>query len=326
MLTPGWTSYHEHIQYQTYDVTDLLQSGDNAVGAYLGDGWYRGNLGWGGNRNVYGRKLALLAEIRVQYENGDSEIIGTDDSWRCSTGPLLMSDIYNGETYDARLKRDDWAESGFDDSDWKSVTVQAFPKDNLIAPVGPPIRKIEEIKPIDILVTPAGDTVVDMGQNMVGWVRLRVQGQAGQTVTLRHAEVLDKAGNFYTENLRSADQTNCYTLNGEGVEIYEPRFTFQGFRYVAVDDYPGDLTLEAITGVVVHSDIAPTGSFECSNDMLNQLQHNIQWGLKGNFLDVPTDCPQRDDDWDGPVTRKCLRAQPALMPMSPDFTTSGLRI
>lgn len=301
VFTPGWTAYQEHIQYQTYDVTSLLQSGDNAVGVFLGDGWYRGNLGFQTQRNTYGRKLALLAQITVEYENGDIETFGTDDTWTCSTGPILASDIYNGANYDARLEKQGWTTASFDDSDWKGVNIQSFPKDNLIAPAGPPILKIEKIKPIDILVTPEGDTVVDIGQNMVGWIRMQVEGERGRTITLRHAEVLDREGNFYTENLRAADQTNSYTLKGTGKEVYEPRFTFQGFRYVAVDNYPGELTLDDLTGIVVHSDIEPTGTFECSNDMINQLQHNIKWGQKGNFLDVPTDCPQRDErlGWTG---------------------------
>ena len=168
-------------------------------------------------------------------------------------------------------------------------------KDHLVAPAGPPIRRTGELKPIKIVKTPAGDTVVDMGQNMVGWVRLRTEGPAGTTITLRHAEVLDKQGNFYIENLRAAKQTVRYTLNGRGAETFEPHFTFQGFRYVAVDGYPGPLTLDSLTGVVVHSDMAPASTFESSKPLVNQLQHNIVWGQKGNFVDVPTDCPQRDE-------------------------------
>ena len=164
-----------------------------------------------------------------------------------------------------------------------------------MAPAGPPVRRTGEIKPIKIFKTPAGDTVADMGQNMVGWVRLKVEGPAGTTVTLRHAEVLDKQGNFYVENLRAAKQTVRYTLKGGATEVYEPHFTFQGFRYVAVDGYPGQLTPDSLTGIVVHSDMAPAGTFETSKPLVNQLQHNIVWGQKGNFVDVPTDCPQRDE-------------------------------
>ncbi|UCG89394.1 MAG: glycoside hydrolase family 78 protein [Gemmatimonadota bacterium] len=301
VFTPGWTSYDTRLQYQTYDVTGLLQSGDNAVGAMLGDGWYRGYLGWSDRRNIYGENLALLLQLQISYTDGRVRIVGSDASWKANTGPIRMSDLYNGEHYDARLEKPGWSSPGYDDSNWAGVRLIDHPKDILIAPAGPPVRKIEEITPVAVLHTPAGETVFDMGQNMVGWVRLRVNGATGTTVTLRHAEVLDKEGNLYTENLRSAAQTIRYTLKGGGEEVYEPRFTFQGFRYVAVDGWPGEPTVEALTGVVIHSAMTPTGSFEASKPLINQLQHNIVWGQKGNFLDVPTDCPQRDErmGWTG---------------------------
>jgi alpha-L-rhamnosidase len=301
VLTPGWTSYNKRLQYQTYDVTALLKQGANAVGVTLGNGWYRGYLAWGDKRNIYGSRLGLLLQLVVTYKGGRQEVVATDAGWKASTGPILMSEIYHGETYDARLEKAGWSSPGFVDRDWATVTVAEHRKDILVAPAGPPIRRTGEIKPIKIIKTPAGDTVVDMGQNLVGWVRLRVEGPAGTTVTLRHAEVLDKQGNFYTENLRAAKQTVRYTLKGAGAETYEPRFTFQGFRYVAVDGYPGALAIDSLTGIVVHSDMAPAGTFETSKPLINQLQHNIVWGQKGNFLDVPTDCPQRDErlGWTG---------------------------
>jgi alpha-L-rhamnosidase len=301
VLTPGWTSYDHHIQYQTYDITPSLKKGGNAAGVMLGDGWYRGNLAFSGQRNTYGSKLALLAQIQIVYADGSSQVIGSDQSWKAATGPILMSDIYNGEIYDARLEKKGWASPGYNDSSWAGVKVANHPKSDLVAPAGPPIRRIQKITPTGILKTPAGETVVDMGQNMVGWIRLKVNGPAGSTVVLQHAEVLDKAGNFYTDNLRAAKQRIEYTLNGEGEEVFEPHFTFQGFRYVKVQGFPGDLKPENLTGVVVHSEITPAGTFECSNPMINQLQHNIQWGQKGNFVDVPTDCPQRDErlGWTG---------------------------
>ena len=295
VLTPGWTSYNKRLQYQTYDVTALLKKGANTVGVTLGNGWYRGYLAWGDKRNIYGGRLGLLAQIVITYKGGKQEVLGTDASWKASTGPILMSEIYHGETYDARLDKSSWSSPGFADTDWAPVKVVEHPKNHLVAPAGPPIRRTGEIKPLKILKTPAGDTVVDMGQNLVGWVRLNVEGAAGTTVTLRHAEVLDKLGNFYTENLRAAKQTVRYTLKGGGPEAYEPHFTFQGFRYVAVDGYPGRLTLDSVTGIVVHSDMTPAGTFETSKPLVNQLQHNIVWGQKGNFVDVPTDCPQRDE-------------------------------
>jgi alpha-L-rhamnosidase len=301
LFTPGWTSYNKRLQYQIYDVTPLLKPGDNAVGAVLGNGWYRGNLAWEGRRNLYGDTLALLAQIQITYKDGRTETIGTDQAWKASTGPLLMSEIYHGETYDARLEKAGWTTAGFADGDWSGVKVANHRKDHLVAPAGPPVRRIEELRTVKIFKTPGGDTVADLGQNMVGWVRVKAQGPAGTTVTLRHAEVLDKDGNFYTENMRKAKTTAQYTLKGGGVETFEPVFTFFGFRYVDVDGYPGELTPESLTGVVVHSDMSRTGAFETSKPLVNQLQHNIVWGQKGNFLDVPTDCPQRDErlGWTG---------------------------
>ena len=301
VFTPGWTSYNKRLQYQTYDVTDLIKSGDNAVGVILGDGWYRGVIGWVSQRNFYGEKLGLLLQIKVTLRDGTEEMILSDGNWKASTGPIVMSEIYHGETYDARLEKPAWTVAGFDASQWSAVRTAEHRKDILIAPQGPPVRKVQELKPVKILKTPAGETVVDMGQNLVGWVKLKAQGAAGTTITLRHAEVLDKQGNFYVENLRAAKQTVKYTMKGGGTEIFEPHFSFQGFRYVAVDGYPGELTTDSLTGVVIHSDLAAAGEFETSNKLINQLQHNIVWGQKGNFLDVPTDCPQRDErlGWTG---------------------------
>jgi alpha-L-rhamnosidase len=301
LFTPGWTAYLHRLQYQTYDVTDLLKDGDNCVGATLGDGWYRGRLVWQDRRNLYGSKAGLLAQIEVEYQNGQRQTISTDGTWKASTGPILKSDIYDGELYDARLEKDGWSAPGFDDGDWTGVTVAQHDKGIIVASQGLPVRATEQIKPVKIIQTPEGDTVVDMGQNMVGWVRIKVEGPAGTHVKLRHAEVLDAQGNFYTENLRTAKQTVEYILRGKGEEVYEPHFTFQGFRYVAVEGWPGDLSLDNLTGIVIHSDFTPAGTFECSNPLINQLQHNIQWGQKGNFLDVPTDCPQRDErlGWTG---------------------------
>jgi alpha-L-rhamnosidase len=296
VFTPGWTAYDKRLQFQTYDVTNLLRPGDNAIGVILGDGWFRGRLMGGPGRHLYGSTLALLTQIEVFYEDGTEDLIATDAGWKAATGPILASDIYDGETYDARLEKPGWTSPGFDDSGWSGVKVAEYSKDVLVAPAGQPVRRIQEIKPIQVFKTPAGQTVADMGQNMVGWLRIKVQGPAGTQVSLRHFEVLDKAGNVYTANLRSAKQTDRYTLKGSSEpEIFEPHFTFHGFRYVAVEGWPEDLTVDDLTGIVVHSDITPTGTFECSDPMINQLQRNIQWGQKGNFLDVPTDCPQRNE-------------------------------
>jgi alpha-L-rhamnosidase len=310
VLAPGWTSYKKRLQYQTYDVTDLLQAGHNAVGVLLGNGWYRGEIGFSGQRNFYGDRVALLVQIAVTYRNGRQEIVGSDASWKASTGPILMSEIYHGETYDARLERSGWTQPGFDDGQWTGVRAAGHTTETLLAPAGPPVRRMEELRPVKVFKTPGGDTVIDMGQNMVGWLRLKVRGPAGSTVTLRHAEVLDRQGNFYTENLRRAQQTLRYTLKGGQEETFEPHFTFMGFRYVAVDGYPGELTTDSLTGVVVYSAMPPTGELDTSSAPVNQLQRNIVWGQRGNFLDVPTDCPQRDErlGWTGDAQVFCRTA------------------
>jgi alpha-L-rhamnosidase len=303
VLTPGWTSYHHRLQYQTYDVTDLLRTGDNVLGATLGDGWYRGHMGFTGTRNLYGDRLALLVQLHLVYENGRSEIIGSDEQWRATSGPIQMSDIYMGEIYDARQEKLGWDEIGYDDSTWQSVRRYVHSKEIVVAQMGPFMRRHERLQPVNILYSPKGETILDFGQNMVGWVQMRVRGSAGTTITLRHAEVLDQEGNLYTENLRRADQITRYTLKGlaDTDEVFEPQFTFMGFQYVAVEGFPGEPTPNNFIGIVVHSDTPPTGTFECSNPLINQLQHNIVWGQKGNFVDVPTDCPQRDErlGWTG---------------------------
>ena len=300
-FTPGWTAYDFRLQYQTYDVTEMLKRGPNCLAAMLGDGWFRGHMAFEGKRNNYGKKVALLAQLVITYTDGTQQIVVSDGNWKSSTGAVLVSDIYDGETYDARLEKAGWSTPGYDDKDWKGVKVVDPPNAKLVAAAGPPVKKIDEVKAVKVLKTPAGETVVDMGQNMVGWVKVRVTAPAGTTITLRHAEVLDKAGNFYTANLRSAKQTDTYTTRGGGEEVFEPHFTFQGFRYVEVSGWPGEVKPEDFTGEVVHSEMERTGSFETSNSLLNQLEHNIIWGQKGNFLDVPTDCPQRDErlGWTG---------------------------
>ncbi len=300
LFTPGWTAYKKRIQYQTYDVTSYIQN-TNTIGAIVGDGWFRGNIGFRRQRAYYGDKIALLAQLKINYSDGTSETIITDNSWKVSTGPILESDIYNGELYDARLEMNGWNTTDFTDSDWKTVAIIDHSKKLLVAPQGVPVKAVEEIKPIKQITTPKGEMVFDMGQNMVGWVRIQLQGNKGDKVVLKFAEVLDKEGNFYTDNLRAAKCTDTYILKGEGIEIYEPRFTFHGFRFLKLEGLVKAPELDKITGVVIYSDMMPTGSFTCSEPLINQLQHNIQWGQKGNFLDVPTDCPQRDErlGWTG---------------------------
>lgn len=300
-LTPGWTSYNKRLQYQTYDVTKLLKQGPNAAGVMLGDGWYRGHLAWENNRNIYGKNLALLFQLEVVYNDGTKEIINSNNSWKSSTGPITRSGLYYGEAYDAQLEIPDWAHATFNDTSWKAVRVLNDGKDNLLASYGPPVRKHETFKAAKIIKSPAGETIVDFGQNLVGWIKLTVTGTAGTTITIHHAEVLDKKGNFYTDNLRAAKQEIIYVLKGSGQEVYEPRFSFFGFRYIRITGFPGELKPENIVATALYSDMKTTGKFSSSNALINQLQHNIQWGQKGNFVDVPTDCPQRDErlGWTG---------------------------
>ena len=322
VLTPGWTSYAKRLQYQVFDITALLQTGNNCVGAMLADGWYRGSLAWQNNWGVWGKKLGLLCQLQITFTDGSEQTIVTDNTWKGSQdGPVTRDGIYDGESYDAGKEMKGWSNAGFDDSKWKAVTVADVAKDNLLATQTVPVKKIQEIKPVRIFKTPKGLLVADFGQNMVGWIRLKVKGNAGTMVTIRHAEVLDKYGNFYTDNLRAATATAEYTLKGGDEETYEPRFSFFGFRYIAVNGYPGELKPEDVTGIVVHSEMKPTGMFECSNALINQLQHNIQWGQKGNFVDVPTDCPQRDErlGWTGDAQAFC-RTAAFNMDVSPFFT------
>ncbi|MEM7116012.1 MAG: family 78 glycoside hydrolase catalytic domain [Chloroflexota bacterium] len=297
-FTPGWTNYHKRVQYQTYDVTAQMTAGEHVLEGLVADGWYRGYLmTFKGktSRERYGERLALKVQLEIRYENGRSQTITTHPkSWQASlAGPIRYADHYIGEYYDARQETI---------SDWQTPEIIPPTQAKLVAQIGAPVRKMHEIEPIAILTSPKGETIVDFGQNMVGWVRLRVRGEAGTAVSLHHAEILDQDGSFYTENLRAAKQMVTYVCKGAPEdEIYEPGFTFQGFRYVLVEGYPGELTLESLTGVVLSSDLAETGSFECSNPLINQLQQNIVWGQRGNFLEVPTDCPQRDErlGWTG---------------------------
>jgi alpha-L-rhamnosidase len=297
LFAPGWTTYNKRLQYQTYDVTSMLKM-ENAIGIIVGDGWFRGNIA----KNLcYGDQLALLLQLQIFYTDGTSETIVSDKNWKANTGAILESDIYNGETYDARLEMAGWANTGFDAGKWQNVAILNHSKDILVAQKGVPVKAIEELKPQKIITTPKGETVFDMGQNMVGWVRLKVNGKKGDVITLKFAEVLDKEGNFYMENLRAAKCTDTYILKGECEEIWEPKFTFHGFQFVKLEGLSEMPKLDQITGVVIHSEMNPTGAFSCSDSLINQLQHNIQWGQKGNFLDVPTDCPQRDErlGWTG---------------------------
>ncbi|HEY0677487.1 MAG TPA: family 78 glycoside hydrolase catalytic domain [Chitinophagaceae bacterium] len=300
-LTPGWTSYNKRLQYQVYDVSGLLKQGSNAIGVMLGNGWYRGYLAWDNNKNIYGKDLALLMQLDITYSDGSTQSIVSDGSWKSSTGEIVSSEIYHGETIDARREKEGWCLAGFNDAGWSGVTTKDHNKSVLTATENETVKKQETFKPVKILTTPKGERVIDFGQNLVGWVIVKATGKPGDSITVSHAEVLDKEGNFYIANLRAAKAQGKYILRGGAEEVFEPRFTFYGFRYIKIDGYPGEIKPENFTAVALYSDMPPAGSFECSNPLINQLQHNIQWGQNGNFLDVPTDCPQRDErlGWTG---------------------------
>lgn len=300
-LTPGWTSYNKRLQYQQYDVTNLLTSGNNAIGIVLGSGWYRGFIGFDGQHDFYGKQIAALFQLNIKYTDGTTETVVSDESWKCSTGSITSSEIYHGESIDNRKGQPGWDKTGFDASKWSPVKLKDNNDVNLIATYNEPITKHEVFKAVKVFTTPKGENVIDFGQNLVGWVQVKVTGKAGDRITLTHAEVLDKEGNFYIANLRPAKQKNEYILKGGAEETFEPHFTFQGFRYIKVEGYPGTIKPENFNAITLYSDMKLTGNFSCSNELINQLQHNIQWGQRGNFLDVPTDCPQRDErlGWTG---------------------------
>ncbi len=304
VFTPGWSDYHNRAAYQVYDVTGLMRDGTNVLGMVLGDGWYCGHVAAMGRQN-YGDQPKLIAQLELVLEDGSRQTVVSDGSWKWSSGPILESDMLMGESYDARRELTGWAVPEFDDSAWQPVVVMADPGLAKVAQVGATVRRIETLQPVKVPAESYGWVssrwIFDLGQNITGRVRLTIRGKAGETVTLRYAEILKPDGSLYTENLRSARATDYYTLRGDGEETYEPTFTFHGFRYVELSNFPGRADQFSITGVVLHSDMAPSGRFACSDPLINQLQHNIAWGQKGNFLDVPTDCPQRDErlGWTG---------------------------
>ena len=295
-FTPGWTEYDQRIFYQTYNVTELLKTpGDNAVGALLGDGWY--TLRHGGQG-----KERLKVQLRIEFDDGDITTIQSDSNWKSSAnGPIRMSDMFDGETYDARLEMPGWNEAGFLDADWQPAVEKEYDDVPLTAHPGSPVQKIKTIHPLRISEPKPGMFVYDMGQNFVGWVRMRVKALKGTQVSMRFAEMLNPDGTIYTENLRTAKVTDTYICRGDSIEEWEPRFTFHGFRYIEVTGFPGKPDLDAITGIVLHSNAPVTSSFECSNPMINKLYENIVWGQRSNYFEIPTDCPQRDErkGWTG---------------------------
>jgi len=343
-FAPGWTDYRQRAYYDTYDVTEAVQNGDNAIGAWVADGWYSGYVGFGLlvgigtekiGRYTYGKTPSLMLQLEIEYEDGSRETIVTDKSWKVTgDGPIRQADLLMGEFYDARMEMPGWSKPGFDDEDWQTAILAeengdqpatfyefrnpaepgrgpriegreidlGFKPPKLEAFPGVPVRVIEEIRPIDVTKRGEGTYIFNLGQNFAGTIRLRVKGPAGHRVTLRFGEMLHPDGRLMTENLRRARATDYYVCKGnaEG-EVYTPRFTFHGFQYVEVSEFPGHADLDTLTGLVLHSDTPLASTFECSDPMVNQLFSNVVWTQRANFLDLPTDCPQRDErmGWTG---------------------------
>ncbi|KAJ0418578.1 bacterial alpha-L-rhamnosidase-domain-containing protein [Aspergillus carlsbadensis] len=292
LLAPGWTVYDSRLEYQTYDVSSLLEPGSNTMVIEAAEGWFSGRIGYtGGERNLWGTELAVLAMLIVDYADGQSEVLASTGSgeWSWTRSATTSAEIYDGEHFDAQY---DPATNG----SWKPVSTVALDRpDILTAPLGPPIRATEQVAVREILTSPSGRAILDFGQNLVGFVRIAVPGDPankGRALTLRHAEVLDQ-GEIATKPLRFCKATDQLVLSAEPVE-WAPRFTFHGFRYVQVDGLD-DLSQVQFTAVVIHSDMARTGWFRCSNPLVNQLHSNIVWSMRGNFVGLPTDCPQRDE-------------------------------
>jgi alpha-L-rhamnosidase len=307
-FTPGWTEFRSRVQYQAYDVTPQIHQGTNALGAILGDGWYASVLSYTGQRHFYGGYPRFMGQLEIEYADGTRETVASDDSWWASTGPIRSADLMAGCTYDSRMGFDDWASPRFDDSAWKPVAV-GLRSVNPDKPLGEfkieaanadASRVTEELPARSVTQPRQGAWTFDLGQNMSGWVRLKVRGRAGQKIMVRHGEALNPNGTVYTSNLRGANATDVYYLRG-GTETLQPYFTFHGFRYVEVTGLEEKPTREMVTGIVVHSPIERTGEFECSNPLVNQLTRNIFWSQRDNFVEVPTDCPQRDEraGWTG---------------------------
>ena len=295
VLTPDFTDYHKRVLYQTYDVTSLLKNGKNQISALLGDGWYGSPLTWVG-MHFFAPPPRFEAQLELNYIDGSQDVVVTDDSWRASPSPIVESEIYGGETYDARQEKMGWQDASFDDSTWSSAAIAETPSMAVSSQIDVPTRVTQTLRPKRMSPIGNGAYIFDMGQNMVGWVTLKVKGTTGMKVRLRFAEILNPDGSIYTANLRNADATDTYILKGGVEETYEPNFTFHGFRYVEVTGYPGAPPLEAITGDVVSSVSGePAARLTTASDLVNRMWQIGLWGQRGNFVSIPTDCPQRDE-------------------------------
>lgn len=287
-FAPGWTSYHNRIQYQTYDVTNHLMD-NNQLEITVANGWYKGLFGYDGRSNHYGSILGIIADIHLTYEDGSVEVFKTDESWKCKAGKTRFSEIYLGETIDRT----------FDSTELFPVKLLDYKKSILVGQDSEPVTVIEQLKPLKKIISPKGELILDFGQNLVGVIEFQTNQPEGSEVIIRHAEVLDKEGNFYTENLRKAVSVDRFICSGKS-EVFRPRFTFHGFRYISIEGIE-DVNVADFTACVLHTDMKKTGEFYCSHEGLTKLQKNIEWGQKGNFLDIPTDCNQRDErlGWTG---------------------------
>ena len=300
-LMPGWSDFRQRAQVMSADVTGMLQAGENTLGAVLGDGWYTGTLLWKNDRNHYGTHPQLLARLDIELHDGRKVSVTTGRGWEMRTGPIVASDIYHGETYDARRELGDWCVPNAAKAGWRPTDLFPAYGGELVPKVNEPVRVTQSIKPRKITEPAKGAHVFDFGQNIAGVCRLKIRGRRGQKITLKFAEMLNADGTVYRENLRLARATDTYICRGGGIEEWTPRFTFHGFRYVEVTGMDKKPSSDLLTALVLHTDMRPTGKFRCSNPLLNRLDRNISWGLRGNFLDVPTDCPQRDErlGWTG---------------------------
>lgn len=309
-MTPGWTSYRKHLLYQTYDVKDLLKEGTNVAGAMLGPGWYKGAMGLTKSRNNYGDQMGFAMQIHIRYEDGSEEDILTDETWKGCDSPIVFSEIYHGEIYDASLEREGWCSSVNPEGEWKDTVFVPFDVRVIRAQNGARVKMIDKVEAKRIFVTPKGEQVIDFGQNMAGRIHVTANGKPGDVIYLKCFEVLDAEGNVYLDNLREARAEMKYTFAREETVTWHPRFTYMGFQYAQILSYPGTPKPENFTAYTLHSEMEPKGMLRTSNPLLNQLHHNFLWGMKGNFLDVPTDCPQRDErlGWTGDAQIFCRTA------------------
>jgi alpha-L-rhamnosidase len=293
-FTPGWTDYHKRVPCRTSDVTKLLRDGKNVWGAILADGWYSGYVAWGRERDNYGKKPRVRAQLQIDYTDGSSDTIVSGSDWKASSGPITSADFLMGESYDARAEQK-WDAPEFDDGKWDAVAIGAEMEPLIQAHPGPPVRVFAEVKAESVKQVGPDTYVFDMGQNFAGVVRLKVHGEPGQEITLRFAERLNPDGTAYTFNLRGALATDTYICRGGGTETWEPRFTYHGFQYVEITGLKTKPGKNTVIGLALSSATADTGKFECSDPMLNRLERNTYWTQRANFIDVPTDCPQRDE-------------------------------